>query len=378
MKKLVIISHTDHQCTTDGTIVGWGPTITEINYLAQFWDEVVHVGCFDQSPPKGSSLPYQGQNIKLVPIPPFGGRTLKQKMSVVLLAPKVIAAVLRALKGATHVQMRLPMGIGLYLLPLFAMRNRNRYIFWVKYANNWMQRNAPKGYSIQRWMLARNLAGCKTTINGFWDGQPAHCISFENPSLREFDLDAGRQAMISKSYQAPFNFAFIGRLEDEKGVSRILQAMRSIEPALIGIIHFIGDGKKTQEYLKASENLAEKVVFHGYRTGDFIREILVSSHFFLLPTTASEGFPKVVSEASCYGCIPVVSDTSSIPHYVKDGQNGFVWNIEGKVSFQDKLRSAISQSEDTLKKIAKNGGNLAEKFTLERYFQRLSSEIFKP
>jgi glycosyltransferase involved in cell wall biosynthesis len=147
---------------------------------------------------------------------------------------------------------------------------------------------------------------------------------------------------------------------------------------LIGQIHFIGDGKKTDEYIRYSADIADKVVFHGYKTGDFIRKILASSHFFLLPTTASEGFPKVVAEASCYGCIPIVSDTSSIPHYVKDGLNGFVWKIDGEVKFLDKLASAINHPSDTLEKIAKNGGELAEKFTLERYFNRLSTEIFKP
>jgi glycosyltransferase involved in cell wall biosynthesis len=274
--------------------------------------------------------------------------------------------------------MRLPMGIGIYLLPMFALRNKRRFIFWVKYANNWMQRNAPKGYAIQRWMLSKNLAGCKTTINGFWKDQPAHCVSFENPSLRFSDLEAGRKALISKEYKPPFNFAFIGRLEDEKGVSRILKTMHEIDPSLIGKIHFIGDGKKTEQYILASADLADKVVFHGYKTGDFIRKILASSHFFLLPTTASEGFPKVVAEASCYGCIPVVSDTSSIPHYVKDNHNGFVWEIDGEVSFTDKLSSAIATATQNLEKIAKNGGDLAEKFTLERYFDRLSTEIFKP
>lgn len=378
MKKLVIISHTDHQRREDGKIVGWGPTITEINYLSQYWDEVVHVGCFDHSLPKGSSLPYIGQNIKLVPIPPFGGRTWKDKLSVITLAPKVISRVFRAVKGASHVQMRLPMGIGIYLLPLFALRNRKRYVFWVKYANNWMQRNAPKGYAIQRWMLSKNLAACKTTINGFWEDQPAHCISFENPSLRVSDLTAGKQALSTKEFKPPFDFAFIGRLEDEKGVSRILEAIREIDSSLIGQIHFIGDGKKTDEYIRYSADIADKVVFHGYKTGDFIRKILASSHFFLLPTTASEGFPKVVAEASCYGCIPIVSDTSSIPHYVKDGLNGFVWKIDGEVKFLDKLASAINHPSDTLEKIAKNGGELAEKFTLERYFNRLSTEIFKP
>lgn len=378
MKKLVIISHTDHQRTADGTIVGWGPTITEINYLAQFWDEVVHVGCLDESPARGSSLPYLHDNIRLEAIPNFGGPTFQDKLSVITRAPKVLSAVRRAIEGATHVQLRLPMGIGMYLLPYFACRKRGRFKFWVKYANNWMQRNAPRGYAVQRWMLAKNLAGCKTTINGFWDDQPAHCISFENPSLRLSDLEAGAEAAKTKRFQPPFDFAFIGRLEDEKGVSRILDAIRTLEPRLVGKVHFIGDGKKTDEYIRKSADLSDKVVFHGYKTGGFIRQTLAGAHFFLLPTTASEGFPKVVAEACCYGCIPIVSNTSSIPHYVKHGLNGFVWDIDGATEFGRILRGALDCPTPDLEKIAKKGGELAEKFTLERYFNRLCSEIFKP
>lgn len=378
MKKLVIISHTDHQLDAAGNIVGWGPTITEINYLAQFWDEVVHVACFDQSVAKGSSLPYKGENIRLAAIPPFGGRSFRDKLSVLTLAPKVLSVVRKAIEGATHVQLRLPMGIGMYLLPFFAMKRNRKYIFWVKYANNWKQVNAPKGYAAQRWMLSKNLADCKTTINGFWEDQPAHCISFENPSLRNSDLKAGKEALASKEFNAPFNFAFIGRLEDEKGVARIIEAIKSMDPSLIGKVHFIGDGKKTEQYVAECSDISEKVHFHGYQTGDFIRQVLAQSHFFLLPTTASEGFPKVVAEACCYGAIPIVSDTSSIPHYVLHGINGFVWKIDGGDSFQSVLSAAISHPADSLKIIAKNGSSIAEKFTLERYFNRLSSEIFKP
>ena len=37
--KLTIISHTEHYKLSDGTLVGWGPTITEINHLAEIFDE---------------------------------------------------------------------------------------------------------------------------------------------------------------------------------------------------------------------------------------------------------------------------------------------------------------------------------------------------
>lgn len=86
----------------------------------------------------------------------------------------------------------------------------------------------------------------------------------------------------------------------------------------------------------------------------------------------------MIAEACCYGCIPIVSDTSSITHYVRDGVNGFVWQIEKATPFEAVMRSALQSSAGVLEKMAKNGAELAEKFTLERYYQRLNSEIFKP
>ena len=44
--KLAIISHTEHYPNQDGDIVGWGPTITEINHLLDRFEEIYHVAFF--------------------------------------------------------------------------------------------------------------------------------------------------------------------------------------------------------------------------------------------------------------------------------------------------------------------------------------------
>jgi len=49
LKKLVVISHTEHQLNKDGIIVGWAPTVNEINFLAGYFDEVVHVACLENA-----------------------------------------------------------------------------------------------------------------------------------------------------------------------------------------------------------------------------------------------------------------------------------------------------------------------------------------
>ena len=40
-KKLLIISHTQHYKDKNNQVVGWGATINEVNFLADYWEEVV-------------------------------------------------------------------------------------------------------------------------------------------------------------------------------------------------------------------------------------------------------------------------------------------------------------------------------------------------
>lgn len=373
-KKLVVISHTEHYID-DGVVKGWGPTINEINYLADFWQEVVHVGCLYTQQPPPSSFQYAKSNIKFIPIPPYGGTSFSDKLGILFKIPKIIRQVVRAQRGASEVQLRLPTSMGLFLLPLFRFFLARRYTLWVKYAGNWSQENPPLSYRIQRMWLKRNWANCSVTLNGFWPNQEKHCYSFENPSLTEVDIKRGEAVASAKNFSDAFLFSFIGRLEDPKGVTRILEALKSVPIDKIDHVHFVGDGTKTDHYREMALFLGDKVTFHGFLGKEQIHQILAHSHFFLLPSTASEGFPKVISEAACYGAIPIVSDVSSIGHYINDS-NGFVWEIKSGTPFENILLKAIQTDSDELKSKSVNALTVAKLFTFENYKNKLEKWIF--
>lgn len=375
MKKLVIISHTGHQITERGEYVGWGPTINEINHLSQHWEKVIHVACLEEAPPKGSSLAYKYNNIEFVAIPTFGGKSALEKLGTIKKTPLILKIVSRAIVNATHVQLRVPMGIGVFLIPYFAIRAKRDYVLWIKYANNWVQKKPPLGYWLQRAMLKSNIARAKVTINGFWPNQPKHCISFENPSLNLTDLERGKKEIENKSYSKPFVFTFVGRLESEKGVGRILDALKLLPSEYIAHVNFIGDSPEKNSFEKKASFLSERVSFHGFLPKEKVVDILAKSHFFLFPSTASEGFPKVIAEASCFGAIPIVSDVASISHYIRNEENGYLWESNGESTFISVIRNAINKNQDHLEEIAKNGLKLARLFTLERYVVRIKREI---
>ncbi len=373
-KKLVIISHTGHYLKNKN-IVGWGPTINEINYLADYWDKVVHLACLHnvQSPP--SSKSYTNENIQFVALRPTGGERLWNKLDILWNLPNTLYKVFKSIRGATDVQFRSPTGIGVYMLPAFSFLFQRKYNFWVKYAGNWNQEKPPMGYQFQRWWLKKNYAECGVTINGFWSDQPEHCFSFENPCLTEEDIIGGKNVQSQKIFNPPFRLAFVGRLEEAKGVVRIIEALKNVDLNLVERLDFIGDGPNRKEFERQSAFLGDKVFFHGYLDKTGVHNLLSEAHFFLLPSTASEGFPKVIAEAACYGCLPVVSDVGSIGHYVKNETNGFLWEINGQHSFSMILQKALSAPVKELKQKSEKILQLAEKFTFENYRRKLEKYV---
>jgi glycosyltransferase involved in cell wall biosynthesis len=259
--------------------------------------------------------------------------------------------------------------MGLFLLPLFSFFLPRNFTFWVKYAGNWNEQHPPLSYRIQRWWLKKHIARCKVTLNGFWKDQPPHCFSFENPCLTQENIAQGKRVVATKVFEPPFTFAFVGRLEDPKGVSQILEAFKDIPFDKVEKLHFIGDGENFERYKSDSGYLGAKVVFHGFQSTPVVHEILAASHFFLLPSL-SEGFPKVIAEAACYGCIPVVSDVGSIAHYV-NSSNGFLWELNGNAEFIAILHSAIVTDRQTLNLKSEAILDLAVLFTFEHYFAKL-------
>jgi len=364
-KKLVIISHTEHYIDEVGILRGWGSTINEINFLSDHWEEIYHVGCLYSTTPPASSLPYTQKNIQFVPIPPYGGKRFLDKLFIIFKIPRIIFQVVKTIRGASEVQLRLPTSMGLFLLPLFSFFIPRKFTFWVKYAGNWAQEKPPLSYRIQRWWLQKNLAKCNVTINGFWENQPSNCLSFENPCLTNEDIVKGKIITANKIFETPFVFCFIGRLESAKGINRIIDALQHIPTEKIKAIHFIGDSPGVNHYKKQCQFLGEKANFHGFLDKNSVHELLAASHFLLLPSD-SEGFPKVIAEAACYGVLPVVSSVGSVPHYVNKN-NGFLWDISSSIAYTDVLIDALNISAETLKDKSNAIVELTEKFTFTNY-----------
>jgi glycosyltransferase involved in cell wall biosynthesis len=371
-KKLVVISHTAHQYLPDGTLVGWGPTVAELNYLSQYWNELLHVACTEPYTNNPSLQSYQNKNIRYAPIPSFGGTTWLQKLGVFYKAPQIIWQIVKTVKGATHVQIRVPMGIGIYILPLFFFFPR-KFILWVKYANNWGHVSNSIGYRFQRWFLKKNFLNCKVTINGFWPNQPKHCISFENPCINQEQLETGKN--IKKAFDKKLRLVFAGRMEEAKGIDLLMVVLKVLPQDRFKEWIFIGEGPLKNALHNLCNEFAIPAKFPGFLSQSEVHKYLETADILVLPSK-SEGFPKIVAEAWNYKVIPVVSPVGSLPHYIENGNNGFIMKEVSSESLLETFKELLNCSAIELKEISENGHSMAYKFTFDYYCRHIEKEVF--
>lgn len=366
-KNLLIISDTKMQ-KVDGKIFAFNSVVLELEVFKNFFENITWIG-FDHSNTTfdDSLLEVKDLSIKLVMIPRSGGRSFLSKIKIILNFPLHSFIILRYIKKFDVIHSRGPSGPMFISLLFSFFYRKKRWI--VKYANNWSDDNAPLFWKIQKsFMIYQNwIIG---TVNGQWPDMSAHIRKFENPCIHEksFDLQ-----LLDKFKQAKKRLLFVGRIEFEKGIKTFLDSINKLDENKIDKITIIGTGKNLYYLMNYLSCYTGKVYIEylGSQSKEIVNQKMKESHFLILPTTASEGFPKVIAEAWSLGCLPISSNISSIGQYVKNNQNGFIWEYLKKDDFADVINSAILSDSLELKKYVKNGFILSQKFTYSFYEKRL-------
>ena len=266
----------------------------------------------------------------------------------------------------------IPMFISLFFCVFFPWKK-----WWFKFANTWNTNTKSEFWNFQKKLL-KSFFWIKVTVNGRNSSDPEHIINFENPTL----IRTKPNSILKKNTTSVLTFIFAGRLTEEKGVvlaARGLVELANTKGNLSFKLIIAGNGPEQSILEKMKDSSAVKIQILGAVSKDNLIRLFEESKFLVLPTLSPEGFPKVVAEAMSCGCIPIVTNISSIPVYIKDGFNGFLLDHAGDLYFEllnlyDKI---ISLNNCEMLIIQRNAQNTAyDYFTYERFKIRLESEIF--
>lgn len=374
--RLLIISNMSHY-RHNGRIVGWGPTVQEIDHLSQLFDEVRHIGCFHDEPAPASALPYQSERVTLIPIAPAGGDRIPDKLHVVRSIPQYLRMILRELPQADIVHVRCPANVSMIAVLLLSFL-RMPALRWVKYAGNWHpDGKEARSYTLQRWWLRRGLHRGIVTVNGRWPDQADHVYSFLNPSLTDEELERARGIASDKQLSTPIRLLYVGRLETAKGVGRALEILALLKQrGVAATLDLAGDGTERPEFEQQALHLGIRslVTFHGWLPRPDLSPLFARAHVLLFPSSSSEGWPKVLSEGMAYGAVPVAGAVSSIPQILAETGCGVAVPPHDCEAFADAIED-FALHPDRWKDASMAGARSASKFTYRAYLQSVREII---
>lgn len=124
---------------------------------------------------------------------------------------------------------------------------------------------------------------------------------------------------------------YVGRLSFGKGVHCLIEALKHLRPCILEKAHlnifgsvFPGNERyeaQLQEIV-ASNNLSEKVTFHGHVTN--ARELIASADLLILPSCEPDSFPTVVLEAMSESTPVIVTDCGGATEMIEHEVSGLI------------------------------------------------------
>lgn len=358
----------------EGAIVGWGPTVQEIDHLAELFTEVRHIACLHNEKAPASSLPYVSKRVEVLPLKPTGGTRLRDKFTILRLAPHYLHTIWKELPHADVVHIRCPANIPLLAIVVLAFA-RHPDKRWVKYAGNWRPFGPTAwSYTFQRWFLQHNMHRGIVTVNGKWPDQPQHIFSFYNPCLSEQELVVAQKVASDKQLVKPIRLLFVGNLNKSKGVGRALEILARLRRRDLDVtLDLAGDGPNRSDFIQLAQRLGvtDRAVFHGWLPRPALAPLYEKAHFMLFPSD-SEGWPKVLSEGMAYGAVPVAGAVSSIPQILEQLAVGVACPPQDLEAFVSVIENYVAHPE-RWKKESLLGITSAQYFSYKSYLDAVCS-----
>jgi len=363
IRKLLIFSHTTHYRYEDG-LFAYGPYAREIDIWADLFPEVlIAAPCRDETPP-GDCLPFTRSNIFLRPQKEFGGETLRAKIEILPVLPKVIWQLTKALREADAIHVRCPGNLGLLgaiLGPLFSRR------LVAKYCGQW------NGYSGEPWTVRLQRAILRSrwwqgpvTVYGQWPHQPPNVIPFFTSILTADQIARARLTTAdSRRSGDTLRILHVGRLSPAKNVDVLLSAIAQLRAEEVSVdCSIIGDGPQRAALEAQIKDLGindcVKLVggLHFQEVLDFYQRANV-----LVLASETEGWPKAIAEAMAFGLISIGSNRGLVPEMLGEGRGIVISprDLDGLVSA---LRQ-IARSPEKFDSMRTQAAAWAQRYTLE-------------
>lgn len=317
--KLVIISHKLCYPST-GSATGYstdGGFPFQMEAISELFNQtVVVVPC--ETVAAAGLTPLKGPGMRVVALSTPIGRGLKRKLGFPFWLIENGKVIWREVRRADAVHTPIPGDVGTIGM-LFAVLQRKP--LFVRHCGNWLvQRTMAERF----WKWSMEFFGGGQNVM-FATGGGAEGPSKTNAnvkwifstSLRRAQMDGVSPKVLPSDGCVRVIIAC--RQEERKGTDVVIDSMPSILKAFPNAtVDVVGDGTLLPKLKQRAAELgvSGQINFHGKLEHSKVLELLGQSHLFCYPTTASEGFPKVVLEALATGLPVITTKVSVLPQLI--------------------------------------------------------------
>jgi glycosyltransferase involved in cell wall biosynthesis len=164
------------------------------------------------------------------------------------------------------------------------------------------------------------------------------------------DVDVYRQHaedfLAAHPEHRPPMIAFVGRLDEEKRIDELIHALARVELPEPPHLTVVGSGACLQpmQALAASLRLADRVHFTGLATDEEVRDAHAAADVFCMPSIA-ELQSIATMEAMSSGKPVIAADAMALPHLVRPGENGWLFQPGDVDDLATRLQELLSDPE---------------------------------
>jgi len=301
----------------------YAPYVYEMNLWSKYIDELGIISPVNYD--DNLLLSNFKRTPKVFPIPSLSFTSVTNSLNSLIHLPGMLYKIFLAMKWADHIHLRCPGNIS--LLGCFVQILFPKKIKTVKYAGNWDPKSKqPLSYKLQQWLL-RNTFLTKNTqvlVYGDWKDTSKNITPFFTATYSEKEISP----ISPKTVDGTIKFIFVGALTSGKqpllSVKVVHELLKKGYDVAINIYGEGAERENVERYILENK-ISDVVKLHGNVDKKIVKEAFKQAHFLVF-ISKSEGWPKVVAEGMCLGCLPISTPVSCVPFMLANGERGSLVN----------------------------------------------------
>jgi glycosyltransferase involved in cell wall biosynthesis len=160
----------------------------------------------------------------------------------------------------------------------------------------------------------------------------------------------------------------VGRIEGWKGFNLVIEILSQLPENFIYVL--IGKGKELENLKKLAKklNVEDRVLFLGEIENKKLYKYYNMADIFIQPSIGKEAFGITLIEAMACGVPVIASNNGGMKEIVKNGENGFLFEINNKEDLKEKILKAMNMTFNT-REYVKN--NFTWKITVNKLLEEI-------